>query len=187
MRSSGLLGVSTQTMRGPLRGDRRGGVGSPQRSAKTSVEVLLRGERAQQPLRAAVTVVRRDDRVAGVRSCSTSVTADIPVFVTTPRDAALELGQRVGEMRAGRIPAARVVVLARLAEALEGKRRREVERRHDGAVFAVGGDAGADGARRWAAVFEGAHETSVVAIATSRMLPRASGSVRKASWPRPSR
>ena len=61
MRSSGLLGVSTQTMRGRrwrdfVVGVVRGEVGEDE------LEVLLRRERAQQPLRAAVAVVRRDDR-----------------------------------------------------------------------------------------------------------------------------
>ena len=64
------------------------------------------------------------------------------------RRAALELGERVGELRARRVAAARVVVLALPVEALEREVRREVERRHDGAVLRVGGDAGAHGARR---------------------------------------
>ena len=116
-------------------------------------------------------------------SCSTSVTADIPVLVTTRAGAVLELRERVGELRARRISAARVVELARLVESLERERRREMNRRDDGAVLAIRGDAGADGARRVGEVLKVAHERMLVESSSRRMAPSAADSVRKASWP----
>src|SRR6185437_1056842 len=60
--------------------------------------------------------------------------------------AVFELGEGVGELSAGRVAAPRVVIRPRSPEPLEGEGRREVYGRHDGAVGAVGGDGGADGA-----------------------------------------
>ena len=73
--------------------------------------------------------------------------AAMPVAVTTAPAPLLELGQRLAEQVAGRIARAGVVVGALLAEAAEGERGGQVQRRHDAAAVIVTLDAGAHCAR----------------------------------------
>src|SRR5678815_1975183 len=147
MRSSGLLGVSIQTRRG-----RRRAIG------ENEVEVLLFCKRTQQTLRSAVAVMRGDDHVTRLGEMEHERDGRHPGARHHSSLAFLELGQRAGQLRARRVAATRVVVGTRFREALERERGGEMDWRHDGAVLAVGGDAGANGARDRAGTVGCAHE-----------------------------
>ena len=131
MRSSGLLGVSIHTMRGRLRQrrvDRR-------RIAEVDeihLELAALVPGREQPERAAITIMRRDD----ARARRQQVTDQRDRAHAGARDhragAAFEIRQRLGQQVARRIARAAVVVLALVAEAAEGIGGRQMQRRHHG-------------------------------------------------------
>ena len=135
------------------------------------------GETLEESLRATVAVVRGDDDVAGIQKLQHERHRRHPSARDHTGGATLELRERLGELCARRIAAARVIVLARPVESLERERRREMDRRHDGAVLVIRGDGGAHRARRRREMVV-AHDRLF-----SRMRPSASGSVRNASCP----
>ena len=146
MRSSGLLGVSIHSS--------AAGVDSAARSAGRVAEVdelhlplAAAPPGIEQAVGAAVAVVRGDD--AGARRHQVAGDGDRGHAARGDdrAGALLELRQRLPEQVARRIAGAGVVVLALLAEAAEGERRGQVQRRHDAAAVIVTLDAGAHRAR----------------------------------------
>jgi hypothetical protein len=113
-------------------------------------EVALAARRAvpgaEQPERAAVAVVRRDDARSDGQQVPTSVIAPMPVPVIDAPTPPSRSVSASAEQVARRVAGARVVVLALVAEAAEGEGRGQVDRRHDGAGDLVGLEAGAHGA-----------------------------------------
>ena len=120
---------------------RRGEIG------QLELDLPLRGERAEQPICAAVAIMRgehfsstrhelqrqRDRRHAGARDHSTH--------------AFFQLAQRAREIVARRISGARVVVLPLLVEAREGERRRQMDGRHHRTMMCISRNRSAHGAR----------------------------------------
>ena len=94
----------------------------------------------------AVTIMSRQHEVSGIHELEHqchrghSSAGDYSAFST------LELGERVRQIFARRITGAGVVVKPFLAEPIEGKGRRKMDWRHDGAVMQIRCDASPHGA-----------------------------------------
>ena len=145
MRNSGLLGVSIHTS--------AAGFDNAAVTAAGIAEIdELHGElaallpRREQPERAAVAVVRRDDARADRQHVADQRDGAHAGSRDDGARAAFEIGERIGQQVARRIARAAVVVLALVAEAAEGVGRREVQRRHHGAGHVAILEAGAYGA-----------------------------------------
>src|SRR5690606_33780686 len=97
--------------------------------------------------------------------------------------ATFEVGECRGELVAGRVGGAGVVVLASLAEAGERVVGGQVERRGDGTELAVGLDRRAHPARHLVAVRSGSAHRCTSSSTSRSTAPTASVSFRNASWP----
>ncbi len=98
-------------------------------------EIALRAQRREQPVRAAVAIVGRDDSRAVRQGREHQGDGRQSGACHHRAGAALEIRQRACQLIPRRIAGTGVIVLARLAELLECEIRRQVDRRHDGAVL----------------------------------------------------
>jgi len=147
-------------------------------------EVALARAGAEQPVRAAVKVVRGHQQVTGLQRRQGQVDGRHAGRGHHTAGPALKPGEGLGQHVARGIARAGVVVAAFLLEPGEGVVGRQVERRHDRAVGRVAVDAGAggDGAKVGRRRFGAAHR--VISLrAVRRMSPTRASSLRKASWP----
>ncbi len=111
-------------------------------------QISLRMQCREQAMRAAVAIVRREHARPGRQSRQDQGDGGQPGARDNCAGAAFQVRQRAAELVARRIAGAGVIVLARLPIALKCKIRRQVNRRHHGAVVRVGLDAGANRSSR---------------------------------------
>ncbi len=133
----------------------------------------------EQPVGAAVAIVRSDDAPAVRDQIADQGNRGHAGRRHDRTGAQLEIGERLRKQVAGRIPGARVVVAALLAEAAERERRGQMDRRHDGARRIVALESRANGLRYLVRTI--AHAT--LPSAAVNMPRNCSDSLRNASCP----
>ncbi len=151
-------------------------------------EVALLRQCIEQAPAATVRIVRHHQGIARLQQCvQHQVDRAHAGGGDDAASAAFQFGQCFAQQVAGRVAAARVVVLPLVAEAIETEVGRQHDRRGDRTVGGVAVDAGADsgsGAATGRLVGVQAHADSPeVRKAVARIASMRSVSLRKASWP----